>query len=506
MLISFRFSGSGFVKVIGHMAFVKSRHPPIHIFIKSLMTRQQKLPKNEMTCKGTFVKRYVKKTTMMTICTNTHHRALNNHGEEEHDSEHDRLPFSMYSSFINTINVSALLFIEGTPKRTKVSRRSSMFDQRLQWDTFCAKYAGRQDFQRHLRMSAESFAKLVSFVRHALAVNHKMAALRGGSIPAEICVYSCVRYLAGGSYSDIRFFTGVSTASLYRIIWKCVDAINACPDLDIRFPRTNEEVIEAARGFQTISTQGCIWNCISVVDGYHLQIVTPSKTEVRNVRSFFSGHYQTYGLNIQAACDHHCRFTYLGIAGPGVMGDRDAINQVTLGAMVENLSGLYCVIGDCAYTATEHMIPIYRNAEKLKRQDNFNFFASQLRIRIEMAFGLMVKKWAILTRPLSLKMRKIKRLMVAIARLHNFCINERLASQRLHTMTRTANSDEVPVYTPRNVSFSAQETMLRENAADFEYEEMELAFENAWSMNRDRMAREIECLQLTRPGSVRNQY
>jgi hypothetical protein len=46
-------------------------------------------------------------------------------------------------------------------------------------------------------------------------------------------------------------------------------------------------------GFQSISQQGCIWNCVAVLDGYHLQIQTPSKTEARNVvRSFFSGHYQ----------------------------------------------------------------------------------------------------------------------------------------------------------------------------------------------------------------------
>jgi hypothetical protein len=128
-----------------------------------------------------------------------------------------------------------------------------------------------------------------------------------------------------------------------------------------------------------------------------------------------------------------------------------------------------------------------------QRNDNFNFFASQLRIRIEMAFGLMVKKWGILARPLSIKMIKMKRLMVAIARLHNFCINERL-QQKQH------NNQDCAVFTPRNVRFTAHETMLRESAADFEWEEMEDAFENPWSMNRDRMAKEIEYLQLTRPG------
>ena len=47
----------------------------------------------------------------------------------------------------------------------------------------------------------------------------------------------------------------------------------------------------------------------------------PIKKEVHNVQSYFSSHYQTYGVNIQAACDHNCQFLFIGIAGPGVMGD-----------------------------------------------------------------------------------------------------------------------------------------------------------------------------------------
>ena len=47
----------------------------------------------------------------------------------------------------------------------------------------------------------------------------------------------------------------------------------------------------------------------------------PSKKEVHNVWLYFSGHYQTYGVNIQAACDHNCRFLFIGDAGPGIMGE-----------------------------------------------------------------------------------------------------------------------------------------------------------------------------------------
>jgi hypothetical protein len=74
------------------------------------------------------------------------------------------------------------------------------------------------------------------------------------------------------------------------------------------------------------------------------------------------------------------------------MGDREALFQVPLGIMIESLPHVYCVIGDCAYTPTEHLVPIYRGENaKSKINDSFNFFASQLRIPIEMAFGTLVK-------------------------------------------------------------------------------------------------------------------
>ena len=44
-----------------------------------------------------------------------------------------------------------------------------------------------------------------------------------------------------------------------------------------------------------------------------------------------------------------------------------------------------------------------------------------------MAFGLMEKKWGLRSLPLSIKMSRLKHLMVDIAWLHNFCISERLA-------------------------------------------------------------------------------
>ena len=168
-----------------------------------------------------------------------------------------------------------------------------------------------------------------------------------------------------------------------------------------------------------------------------------------NQRSYFSGHYACYGLNVQAACDAHCRFTHLQVVGPGVLPDREAYKLSTLAEMVESLPDGYVVIGDPAYSPTEHMIPIFfGEATKDKENDTFNYFASQCRIRIEMAFGLMTRKFGILQRPYSgRKLRRTKTLMTAIARLHNFVIDERLANR-----DNTDNS-------PDNIHYSQPSSM-----------------------------------------------
>jgi DDE superfamily endonuclease len=184
-----------------------------------------------------------------------------------------------------------------------------------------------------------------------------------------------------------------------------------------------DECQEAACRFASISQGKVIVNCVSAIDGYLLHTEAPPKSVVGNVKSYFSGHYQQYGVDVQACCDHLSRFTYIAVAGPGVMNDNQAINDVDLAKLIGNLPFTYCVIGNAAYTATEHLVPMFYGADKQRpRYDNFNFYASQLRICIEMAFGMMQKKWGILWCPLHIPLDKTKYVVKVIGRLHNFCI------------------------------------------------------------------------------------
>lgn len=49
---------------------------------------------------------------------------------------------------------------------------------------------------------------------------------------------------------------------------------------------------------------------------------------------------------------------------------------------------------------------------------------SQLRVRIENAFALLVGRWGIFWRPLRVQLKNQPKLIYAISKLHNFCIDE----------------------------------------------------------------------------------
>ena len=61
--------------------------------------------------------------------------------------------------------------------------------------------------------------------------------------------------------------------------------------------------------------------------------------------------------------------------------DRQGIKECGLFDKIDALPTGYVTIADCAYQPTEYLIPIFGGDLALhKDKDNFNFFASQLRI------------------------------------------------------------------------------------------------------------------------------
>ena len=92
-----------------------------------------------------------------------------------------------------------------------VPRAPSIFAQRLYWIKYCKQHVAHGTFKRRLRMTHDSFNKLLEMgVHRDLEVQENVANSRGGPIIPELCLYCTIRYLAGGSYLDIWDIAGIS--------------------------------------------------------------------------------------------------------------------------------------------------------------------------------------------------------------------------------------------------------------------------------------------------------
>ena len=93
--------------------------------------------------------------------------------------------------------------------------------------------------------------------------------------------------------------------------------------------------------------------------------------------------------------------------------------------VVKNLPlGLY-IVADAAYILTDNvLVPFLGSQRDNPEQDAYNFFLSQLWIRIEMAFGLLTTKFRILQSPQQTRLAISSAVFEACARLHNFVNDE----------------------------------------------------------------------------------
>ena len=163
---------------------------------------------------------------------------------------------------------------------------------------------------------------------------------------------------------------------------------------------------------------------MGAIDGYFQRIQTPTKKEAGNVIAYYSGHYESHGVNCQACVRSDLRFMYFGVVSPGSTNDNISYPIATgLRSVVEDLpTGMYCV-ADAAYTLHENLLIPFTGAEHLDgAHDSFNFYLSQLRIRVEMAFGCLTNKFRILKGCVLGSLDRVTSIVMACARLHNYII------------------------------------------------------------------------------------
>jgi hypothetical protein len=75
----------------------------------------------------------------------------------------------------------------------------------------------------------------------------------------------------------------------------------------------------------------------SALDRWLCRIQVPPASETMKKLSYFSGHYQCHGLNVQAARDAACRFIFVSIRCPGGTGDSKAFYGTRLAMFLQEI-------------------------------------------------------------------------------------------------------------------------------------------------------------------------
>jgi hypothetical protein len=305
---------------------------------------------------------------------------------------------------------------------------------------------GPTNFKKAYRMKYHSFKRLARKLRNGIIEfslvrkqrNHNSSSsppkrkyryVPNGPITSSVRLACALRYFAGGSPYDIMTSYCIGYADMINSVWYVVDAINAYSEFQISYPADHEEQQAIAEGFRRKSAANfdC---CAGAIDGILVWIHKPSQEECTKAGcsdgKFFCGRKHKFGLNCQAVCNSQGKFLDMSIIYPGSTSDCLAFEGMSLYSRMENglLAPGLCLFGDNAYLNSVYMATPYSGVSGGSK-DAYNFYHSQLRINIECAFGMFTHRWAILRRaiPMRVSLKKTIALVVALAKLHNFCID-----------------------------------------------------------------------------------
>ena len=322
--------------------------------------------------------------------------------------------------------------------------------------------------RRAYRMDAAAFWELHLLLLPYLkkkksAVKKHRDGAKNGLITTTARLSAAILYFAGGKADDIALVHGFSNTDVYKSVWRVVDAVNECPELDITFPSDYEKQREIARGFFAKSKVG-FQRCCGAIDGMLVWTEKPTEADCKEAKvgpkKFMCGRKKKFGFNLQGTCDVEGRFLDVTIHHPASTSDYLALITSPLYYKLEEpdfLAPGLCLFGDNAYVNSRYMATPF-TMQSSGDSYNYNFFHSSLRIKIECAFGMIVSRWGILRSAMSatIGLKKTTALVICLCRLHNYCINSRIKRKATNRTQERAKerAEETP---PSNLAMERVE-------------------------------------------------
>ena len=299
------------------------------------------------------------------------------------------------------------------------------------WEDHDHRLSQRQ-FKLRYRLTRESFSKLHGMLLPHIKTKNVLQARRsraGGCVDSRVRLAVALRYMAGAMMNDLCLIYHITITECFRSLWRVVDAVHEHPELDINsdwvdnpaaLARLEADFAEAhRRRYGSASWRGQV----GAIDGCDFDMRNPGKSVVNPMRYFVErkGHYQ---MLCTAICDSQRRFLFYDMSYEACTHDSLAWAGTKLGSRIEEALSAhgrgYFLNGDNAYVLSNTMITPGGG-------DDFDFYQSSNRMAIECAFGILIRRWGVLWRPLEVAMQRRAPLIGALMKLHNFCINERIS-------------------------------------------------------------------------------
>jgi len=181
-------------------------------------------------------------------------------------------------------------------------------------------------------------------------------------------------------------------------------------------------------------------DCVGLIDGYHVNLAAaPSRPDA----GAFHSRKERYGFNVGGIVDNFKRIRYLHVGYPASASDMRVQRAIQpLNDPHDHFTDDQYLLGDSGFAAAHHLVPMFKktagNALLRGRRAYFNMRAAPMRVKVEMAFGIMKGRWRILkSMPLTLRTKRDQArahaMIIAAAMLHNLLVN---------TDTRWHRSDE----------------------------------------------------------------
>lgn len=172
-------------------------------------------------------------------------------------------------------------------------------------------------------------------------------------------------------------------------------------------------------------------NCIGSVDGKHCVVRAPFRSG-----SLYYNYKKTFSIVLMAACDHNYKFTLVDVGSYGSPNDASIFSESEFGKLLKegklnvpkekvklpgsNESTGYFFIGDEGFPLSTNFMRPFSGRHLDERKRIFNYRLSRARRTIENAFGILVSRWRVLQKSISMQPNIVDKIILSTVCLHNF--------------------------------------------------------------------------------------